>query len=44
MADIKFDGTATDWVRFWKQFEEEINKCKRYAAITKKAAVKPAKD
>ena len=31
----KFDGTITDWVRFWEQFEEEIDKSKHYAAVTK---------
>ena len=32
---VKFDGTITDWVRFWEQFEEEIDKSKHYAAVTK---------
>ena len=31
----KFDGTVTDWVQFWEQFEKKIDKCKHYAAITK---------
>ena len=31
----KFDGTITDWVRFWEQFVEEIDKSTNYAAITK---------
>ena len=31
----KFDGTITDWVRFWEKFEEEIDKSKHYAAVTK---------
>lgn len=31
----KFDGTVTDWVQFWKKFEEKINKCKHYTAIKK---------
>jgi hypothetical protein len=31
----RFDGTIIDWVRFWEQFEEEIDKCKQYAPITK---------
>ena len=30
-----FVGTVTDWVRFREQFEEEIDKCKHYAATTK---------
>ena len=31
----KFDRTITDWVRFWEQFEKEIDKSKHYAAVTK---------
>jgi hypothetical protein len=31
----KFDSTIIDWVRFWEQFNEEIDKCKYYAPITK---------
>ena len=31
----KFDGSFIDWLRFWQQFEEEIDKCTNYAAITK---------
>ena len=31
----KFDGSVIDWVRFWEQFETEIDKCSSYADITK---------
>ena len=31
----KSDGTVTDWVRFWEQFEEEIDKSNQYASVTK---------
>lgn len=31
----RFQGTVTDWVRFWEQFEEEIDKCEHHAVITK---------
>ena len=31
----KFDGSVVDWVRFWEQFETEIDKCSSYVAITK---------
>ena len=31
----KFEGTFVDWLRFWQQFEEEIDKRDEYAPITK---------
>lgn len=41
----RFEGTVTDWVRFWEQFEEEIDKCEHHAVITRFLYLsKPAKD
>ena len=31
----KFNGSHTDWLRFWNIYEAEINKCSDMAAVTK---------
>ena len=35
MEILKSDDTVTDWVEFWEQFEEEIDRCKQDAVTTK---------
>ena len=36
----KFNGTHTDWLRFWNIYEAEIDKCSDMAAVTKFAYLK----
>ena len=36
----KFNGTHTDWLRFWNIYEAEIDKCSNMAAVTKFAYLK----
>ena len=36
----KFNGSHTDWLRFWNIFEAEIDKCSDVAAVTKFAYLK----
>ena len=36
----KFNGSHTDWLRFWKIYEAEIDKCSNLVAVTKFAYLK----
>ena len=36
----KFNGTHTDWLRFWNIYEAEIDKCSNMVAVTKFAYLK----
>ena len=36
----KFNGSHTDWLRFWNIYEAEIDKCSNMAAVTKFAYLK----
>ena len=36
----KFNGSHTDWLRFWNIYEAEIDNCSNMAAVTKFAYLK----
>ena len=40
MTVAKFNGSYTDWLRFWSIFEVEIDSCSDLAGVTKLAYLK----